>query len=349
MTIKALIVDDSQIVRTRLRQELSRAIGIEVVGAAPDPFVARDMIIDLSPDVIILDMEMPRMDGLTFLRKLMSSRPIPTIIVSSLTPKGCELAITCLEAGAVEVLPKPGGDYTIGMLSRDLVRAIRLAASAQVQPTRHAAETPKLTGAAPIDARTPKVVTIGTSTGGTEALCRILEPLPTNVPGIVIVQHMPPVFTESFAQRLDSLSALDVTEARNGDRVEPGRAFIAPGGRHVQLEGTPGHYVIKVSDGPKVCRHRPSVEVLFDSVARTAGAEALGILMTGMGDDGATALGTMLQRGAHTIAQDEATSVVYGMPREAVRRGSAVESVSLGQIPQRILDFGQGSLGRQAG
>ena len=349
MGIKVLIVDDSPVVRTRLRRELAKASDIDVVATAEDPFAARDKIKAHSPEVLILDMEMPRMDGLTFLRKLMETRPIPTIIVSSLTPKGCDLALTCLEAGAFEVLPKPGGDYTIEQLSRDLVQSVRAAGQAKVGRAAAPAPSAKLAHDGALDAATHKVVAIGTSTGGTEALRRVLEPLPRNVPGILVVQHMPPLFTKSFAERLDSVCSLDVREAKDGDVVRPGQVLIAPGDHHMKLAGTPGSYRVKVDQGPKVCRHRPSVEVLFQTTAQVAGGEALGVIMTGMGDDGATALGEMRRRGAVTLAQDEATSVVFGMPGEAVKRGSVDEVLPLGVIPDRILAYAQGALRRKAG
>ena len=355
MTINVLIVDDSPIVRTRLRRELDKTTDIRVVATAEDPYAARDQIKTHTVDVILLDMEMPRMDGLTFLRKLMAARPIPTIIVSSLTPRGCDLAIACLEAGAVAVLPKPGGGYTIDQLSRDLVRGIRAAAGAKVE--RVATPTPAPTRSTPSappsppragKASTEKVIVIGTSTGGTDALKRVLQPLPEEIPGILVVQHMPPLFTRSFAERLDSLCALSVKEAEHGDTLRPGQVLIAPGDYHLKLAGQPGAYHVQVVKGPKVCGHRPSVEVLFKSTAQTAGNHALGIIMTGMGDDGANALGEMRGRGAFTLAQDEESCVVYGMPGEAVKRGSVCEVLPLGDIPQRIQAFAQGRLRRQA-
>ncbi len=348
MPIRVLIVDDSVVVRTRLQRELAKAPDIEVVATAEDPYIAREMIQKHSPQVIILDMEMPRMDGLTFLRKIMEHRPTPTIIVSSLTPKGCDLALTCLEAGAIDVLPKPGGDFTIENLSSALVRDIRVAAQARVRSTGQGpASEPRLTHETRIEAGTSKVIAIGASTGGTEALRSVLSPLPKNVPGIVIVQHMPPVFTASFAERLDSLCALEVKEAADGDSVHPGRVLIAPGDYHMKLIGRAGAYKVSITKGPKVCRHRPSAEVLFQTTAQVAGAHAMGVIMTGMGDDGATGLGVMRKQGAFTVAQDKESCVVFGMPGEAVKRGSVDEVVTLGDIPSRILAFAKGGQRRK--
>jgi two-component system, chemotaxis family, protein-glutamate methylesterase/glutaminase len=348
--IRVLIVDDSPVVRTRLQRELSKAGGIQVVAAASDPFEARDMITKHAPQVIILDMEMPRMDGLTFLRKIMKHRPTPTIIVSSLTPKGCDLAVTCLQAGAIDVLPKPGGDWTIDKLSAALVHDIRVAATARMQVAEQAGPSAgPLSHSTEVDANTRKVIAIGASTGGTEALNQILSPLPKNLPGILVVQHMPALFTASFAERLNSQSALEVKEAEDGDEVRPGRVLVAPGDFHMKLTGRPGAYHVAVNGGPKVCRHRPSVEVLFQTTSQVAGGHAMGIILTGMGDDGATALGAMRERGALTIAQDEATCVVFGMPCAAVERGNVDEVLPLGSVPQRIVDFAGERLKRRAG
>ncbi len=342
--VKVLIVDDSSIVRRVLSEQLSRQAGIIVVGSAPDPFVARDMILDLKPDVITLDIEMPRMDGLTFLRKLMRHHPVPVIVVSSLTARGCDLAVACLESGAIDVLCKPGEAYSIGDMSRELGELIRgcpkVMPRAKVEPTvtNEAATVGAGVTIASVRA-THKVIAIGSSTGGTEALRAVLTRLPTETPGIVITQHMPAGFTKSFAQRLNGLCKIEVREAADGDAVVPGLALIAPGNQHMKLCRDGARYVVQVTDGPRVCRHRPSVEVLFESAARAAGPNGLGIIMTGMGDDGSTALGSMRKAGAMTIAQDEKSCVVFGMPREAIARGSAVLVASLSQIPERIAEF----------
>ncbi|HRU94337.1 MAG TPA: chemotaxis response regulator protein-glutamate methylesterase [Anaerolineae bacterium] len=339
MPIKVLIVDDSAVVRDIFSRELARDPEIEVVGTAPDPYVARDKIVRLQPDVITLDVEMPRMDGLTFLRKLMRYYPLPVIIVSSLTPRGGELALEALEAGAVEVMCKPGAAYTVDDMSVMLVGKIKAAAKARV---KRAAEPVEQRGGAPklsMSATTNKVVAIGASTGGTTALQEVLTAMPPNSPGILIVQHMPEHFTRAFANRLNELCSIEVKEAENGDHVTPGRALIAPGNYHMLLRRSGANYYVEVKSGPLVCRHRPSVEVLFTSVAQYAGRNAVGVIMTGMGDDGATALGKMRQEGARTIAQDEASCVVFGMPKEAIERGGAEFVVPLSRIPQKMLEL----------
>lgn len=336
--VKVLIVDDSSIVRRVLSEQLARQPGIEVVGSAPDPFVARDMILNLKPDVITLDIEMPRMDGLTFLRKLMKHHPVPVIVVSSLTTRGCDLAVACLEAGAIDVLCKPGEAYSIGDMSRELGDLIRGSPRSMPRTVVEPAVSATNVTIASVRA-THKVIAIGSSTGGTEALRSVLTRLPKETPGIVITQHMPAGFTKSFAERLNSLCNIEVREAVDGDAVSPGLALLAPGSQHMKLCRDGARYVVQVTDGPRVCRHKPSVEVLFESTARAAGPNGLGIIMTGMGDDGATALGSMRKAGAMTIAQDEKSCVVFGMPREAIARGSAVVVASLTQIPERIAEF----------
>jgi len=346
--VKVLIVDDSSIVRRMLSDELSKQPGIEVVGTAPDPFIARDKILSLHPDVITLDIEMPRMDGISFLRRLMKHHPIPVIIVSSLTPKGCETALACIEAGAVDVLCKPGASYSVGDLANELGEIIRGASGARLRPVT---PTPAATAkpAAPLASRamiqtTNKVVAIGSSTGGTEALRAVLTALPAQSPGIIMTQHMPEGFTASFAERLNSLCEIEVREAKDGDYVSPGVALLAPGNKHMRLSRDGARYIVKVCDGPRVCRHRPSVEVLFESTAQHAGPNALGMILTGMGDDGATALGSMRKAGAVTIAQDEASCVVFGMPREAIARGSAMMVSPLTDMSRHIMDFAAGVL-----
>lgn len=353
--VRVLIVDDSSVVRRTLSDELHKQPGIVVVGTAPDPFVARDKILALHPDVITLDIEMPRMDGLTFLRRLMKHYPIPVIIVSSLTPKGCQTAIACMEAGAVDVLCKPGASYSIGDLGKELGSLIRAVSGARLRPVAAGAAaavagTP-LRSSGPLAAMiqtTHKVIAIGSSTGGTEALRSILTTLPKTAPGIIMTQHMPEGFTTSFAQRLDSLCEIEVREAHDGDWVSPGLALLAPGNKHMRLARDGARYLVRVCEGPRVCRHRPSVEVLFESAAKYAGANAMGVILTGMGNDGATGLLSMRKAGAVTLAQDEASCVVFGMPREAIACGGASIVAPLNEIPQHILSFSSASLRARA-
>lgn len=340
--IRVLIVDDSALVREILVKELSRDPEIEVVGTAPDPYIARDKIVNLKPDVITLDIEMPRMDGLTFLRKLMKHYPLPVIVVSSLTPKGGDLALEALDAGAVEVMCKPGAAYTVGDMSVALIDKIK--AASRVSVGRRLAE--RAATAVPVERlsmtrTTNKVIAMGASTGGTEALYQVLTAMPHNAPGIVIVQHMPEHFTRSFAQRLDNACAISVKEAEDGDTVTPGRALLAPGNYHMLLRRSGAVYFVEVKSGPLVSRHRPSVDVLFKSVARYAGRNAVGVIMTGMGADGADGLKEMRDQGAETIAQDEATCVVFGMPKEAIARGAATHVAPLQEIPRLCLELAQ--------
>lgn len=344
--IKVLIVDDSAIVRKIFTQELSKHEDIEVIGTAPDPFVARDKIVQLKPDVITLDIEMPRMDGLSFLRKLMKYYPIPTVIVSSLTPRHSEMALEALECGAVEVMAKPGGAYSVGDMSVQLVEKIRSAVSARIPALKDKmsgspsipAVKPVLSVACPaLKQTTHKVIAMGASTGGTEALKTVLTQMPPNSPGIVVVQHMPPRFTTAFAERLNGLCRIEVREARDGDSVMPGLALIAPGNLHMVLKRSGSRYFVEIKNGPLVCHQRPSVDVLFHSVAKYAGANSLGVILTGMGKDGARGMLEMQQAGSYNIAQDEASCVVYGMPKEAVRQGGVQEVASLEQIPAAIL------------
>jgi two-component system chemotaxis response regulator CheB len=323
--IRVLVVDDSAVVRNVFGQELAKDPDVEVVGAAPDPFVARDMMLDREPDVVTLDVEMPRMDGITFLRKIMRYKPTPVVVVSSLTPKGGELAMEALAAGACAVLCKPGAAYSVGDMTAELVETVKAIASSGL---RRAPPEPERPAEAPraLARTTNQVVAIGASTGGTVAVERILAALPANSPGIVITQHMPEQFTRFFAQRLKQQSRLDVREAQSGDSVVPGVALVAPGNRHMLVKRSGARYVVEVKDGPRVNRHRPSVDVTFRSVARAAGRSAVGILLTGMGGDGAQGLLAMREAGGRTLAQDEATCVVYGMPKVALDLG-AVESV----------------------
>lgn len=346
MSIKVLVVDDSALIRSMLSRILSAEADIEVVGAAPDPFVARDLIVEKSPDVVLLDVEMPRMDGLTFLRKLMQHYPLPVIIVSSLTTAGSELALQALRLGAVDVLCKPGAAYTLGNMAGDLLETIRTAAHINVrkQEEEEQLRTPIRAFTALADT-TNKVLAIGASTGGTIALERILTALPQGIPGTVIVQHMPPHFTKSFADRLNSVCANEVREAADGDAVMSGVALVAPGGHHMTLKRDGARYFVSVKQGPPVNRHCPSVDVLFHSVARSAGRNAVGAILTGMGADGAKGLLAMRQSGARTIAQDEKTSVVFGMPKVAIEMGGADEIVGLSDIPRRLLDLAQQRVG----
>ncbi|MCE5229370.1 chemotaxis response regulator protein-glutamate methylesterase [bacterium] len=340
MRTRVLIVDDSAVVRQIFARELARDPAIEVVGTAVDPFVARDMIVALKPDVVTLDIEMPRMDGITFLRKLMRYYPLPVIIVSSLTARGGELALEAMEAGAVDVMCKPGSSYTVGDMSVELSDKIKAAARVKVV-ARNAPVKPALAPRLSMTRTTHKVVAIGASTGGTQALQQVLSAMPANAPGIVIVQHMPEHFTRSFAERLNQLSAIEVKEAADGDTVTPGRALIAPGNYHMLLRRSGAVYQVQIKEGPLVSRHRPSVDVLFRSVAQYAGRNAVGVIMTGMGGDGAAGMKDMHDAGAETIAQDEASCVVFGMPKEAIKTGGVDIVAPLDQIPQKILDLAQ--------
>jgi len=338
--IKVLIVDDSAVVRTILARELDRDPQIEVVGTAPDPYVARDLIVQLQPDVITLDIEMPRMDGLAFLRKLMHYYPLPVIVVSSLAEKGSSVALEALELGAVEVIAKPGASYSIGDMSEQLVDKIKAAAWVDMKSwLAKKAKSPALQFVAPraLSKTTDRIIAIGASTGGTEAIKEILTRLPPGAPGIVIVQHMPANFTRTFAERLNTLCRIEVKEAQSGDSVIAGRALLAPGNYHMVLRRSGSKYSVEIKSGPLVHHQRPSVDVLFESVAESAGPNAIGVLLTGMGADGAEGLLKMRQAGAHTIAQDEASCVVFGMPKEAIKRGAAETIAPLSEISQLIL------------
>jgi two-component system chemotaxis response regulator CheB len=335
---RVLVVDDSAFVRHVLSAELARHPDLEVVGTAPDPYVAREKIARLAPDVLTLDIEMPRMDGLSFLAKLMRHHPLPVVVVSSLTPAHSDTAVRALALGAIEVIAKPGSAMAVHGVTADLARAVRAAASARVtRRVEPAGAAPELPAAAPLLDTTHKVLAIGASTGGTQAIERVLRGLPPDAPGTVIVQHMPEHFTAAFATRLDGVCAMRVREGRDGDVVVPGVALVAPGGRHMVLQRSGARYTVRVKDGPPVHHQRPAVDVLFQSVARHAGANAVGAILTGMGADGARGLLAMREAGAHTIAQDEATCVVYGMPREAARLGAAAEVAALGDVARALL------------
>ena len=337
--IRVLIVDDSAIVRKIFSEELSKFPDIEIVGAAPDPFVARDKIVRLKPDVITLDIEMPRMDGLTFLKKLMKHYPLPVVIVSSLTQKGGEMTLEAMDIGAVEVIGKPGGSYTVGNMSAQLADKIR--AASRVRMTKESLKEVSAhskSGSMKALARTSnKVVAIGASTGGTEALKNVLSKMPPNSPGIIVVQHMPANFTTAFAERLNGLCQITVKEARNNDSVNTGGALLAPGNFHMILRRSGSRYYVEVKDGPMVHHQRPAVDVLFKSTAKYAGANSIGAILTGMGSDGAQGLLEMKQAGAKTIAQDEKSCVVFGMPKEAIKLGGVDKVVPLGRVAEEIV------------
>ena len=342
MTIRVLVVDDSAVIRSVLSRGLVAEADIDVIGTAPDPYVARDMIVERKPDVVLLDIEMPRMDGLTFLGKLMTHYPLPVIIVSSLTPAGSDLALQALKMGAVDVLCKPGAAYTLGNMVGDLVETIR--AAARVNVRRHMIQQPVSPSVAKFTAladTTHKIFAIGASTGGTVALERILTVMPSRTPGTVIVQHMPAHFTRSFAERLNAICEVEVREAKEGDSVITGVALIAPGGYHMVLRRDGARYTVSIKQAPPVNRHCPSVDVLFNSVARCAGRNAVAALLTGMGADGAKGLLGLRQAGARTIAQDEDTCVVFGMPKVAIELGGADEILPLSDIPGRMLELVQ--------
>lgn len=336
--IKVLVVDDSAIVRKLLTDAISAEPDLEVVGAAPDPYIARDKILALKPDVLTLDIEMPRMDGLTFLKKVMQYHPIPVIIISSLGQSSCQAALDALRYGAVEVLAKPGGPYSVGELRGSLAAKIRAAAAARLSFPRPAQTEAHIPEQAAISSfNSLSVIAIGASTGGTEALKEVLMRLPANTPGIVIAQHIPPVFSRAFASRLNEICPMEVKEACEGDLLTAGRALIAPGNFHMLLRKGPDGYRVQVKNGPQVCYQRPSVDVLFSSVAEVAGSHAVAAILTGMGADGAQGMLRMKRAGAKTIAQDEASCVVFGMPREAIRVGAVDRVVPLLQVAPALL------------
>lgn len=340
--IKVLVVDDSAIVRKIFTEELSRERGIEVIGTAPDPYVARDKIVKLKPDVVTLDIEMPRMDGITFLKKLMKYYPLPVIIVSSLTRNGGKLALEAIESGAVEVLSKPGAAYSVGDMKQQLADKIRAAARARVSQRKEKTsveDAPVTLSSRALQETTNKVIAIGASTGGTEALKEVLTRFPPTIPGVLVVQHMPPNFTTAFAERLNNMCSIAVKEAEDGDSVLPGRALIAPGNYHMLLRRSGARYHVSVKTGPMVCHQRPSADVLFNSSAQYAGPNAVGVILTGMGSDGAQGLLKMREAGGRTIGQDEATCVVYGMPKEAAKLGAVEKVAPLERIAQGVINF----------
>ncbi len=341
--IRVLIVDDSAIVRKVLTDALSAEPDIEVIGTAPDPFVARDKILTLSPDVLTLDIEMPRMDGVTFLKRLMHFHPMPVIVISSLGVASSRATLDALAAGAIDVLAKPGGPQSVGELRLSLATKVRAAAAATV---RRPAPSPALTATQAVAQSSGSssehfppsaVIAIGASTGGTEAILQVLLGLPANCPGIVIVQHIPPVFSKSFAQRLDSLCRIRVREAQDGDALEPGLALVAPGDFHMLLKRSGTGYQVEVRHGPQIGFQRPAVDVLFRSTAQAAGTHATAAILTGMGADGAQGMLAIKTAGGRTIAQDEASCVVFGMPREAVKAGGVDRVLPLSAISAAIL------------
>jgi len=346
MKIKVLIVDDSALIRSVLREIINSQPDMEVVGVAPDPIIARDLIRQTNPDVLTLDVEMPKMDGLDFLEKLMRLRPMPVVMVSSLTEKGSEITMRALELGAVDFVAKPKIAIQSGMLEYTELIAdkIRAASKAKIRARAPSAATPGAGTATAVPAMkhfssSEKLIIIGASTGGTEAIKDFLIQMPPDCPGILIVQHMPEGFTRSFAQRLDNLCGISVKEAVDGDRVLPGHAYLAPGHSHLLLARSGANYMTQLDQGPPVNRHRPSVDVLFHSAAVHAGKNAVGVILTGMGKDGALGMLEMKQAGAHNFAQNEATCVVYGMPREAVAVGGVHEVGALNDLPRMVLDF----------
>ncbi|HRD95824.1 MAG: chemotaxis response regulator protein-glutamate methylesterase [Rubrivivax sp.] len=344
--IRVIVVDDSALVRGLLAEIIERQPDMTCIGAAADPLVAREMIRNLNPDVITLDIEMPRMDGIDFLSRLMRLRPMPVVMVSTLTERGADVTLKALELGAVDFVAKPKIGVADGLrqLGADITEKIRTAARARV----HRLAAPAAAGAAPARPvsmaqmgrlSTEKILFLGASTGGTEATREVLVGLPADFPAVMITQHMPPGFTKSYATRLNSLCRIRVAEANDGERVLPGHAYIAPGGFHLSVERSGANYIARVQDGEPVNRHKPSVEVLFDSAARVVGRNALGVMLTGMGGDGARAMRTMRDAGSYNLVQDEASCVVFGMPREAIAHGAAHEVLPLTQIAPRLIEW----------
>ncbi|MGY4830417.1 protein-glutamate methylesterase/protein-glutamine glutaminase [Sphaerotilaceae bacterium SBD11-9] len=347
---RVVVVDDSALVRSLLTEIINRQVDMECIGAAADPLVAREMIRNLNPDVITLDVEMPRMDGIDFLSKLMRLRPMPVVMVSTLTERGAEVTLKALELGAIDFVAKPkiGVADGLRLLAEDITDKVRVAAKAHVR--KLVTPAPAAPGSAGTSARphapvasigrlsTEKIIFIGASTGGTEATKEVLMNLPPDCPAVVITQHMPPGFTKSYAARLDGLCKIRVAEARDGERILPGHAYIAPGGLHLSVERSGANYIARVQDGDPVNRHKPSVEVLFRSAARVVGPNALGIMLTGMGADGAKAMKELRDAGSYNYVQDEASCVVFGMPREAINAGAAHEVLPLTQIAPKLIE-----------
>ncbi len=339
--IRVLVVDDSALVRKLLSETLSKESDIEVVGTAVDPYVARDKIVQLKPDVITLDVEMPRMDGISFLEKLMRHYPLPVVVLSSLTPRNSETAVRALALGAVEVLAKPGSSVTVGDIGKELVRAVRTAARARIHKREAPAPDAPPVSFGPLRT-THKVLCIGASTGGTRAIEEVLRGLPGDIPGTVIVQHMPPGFTGPFAKRLNGICPQNVREAQDGDIVVPGTVFVAPGDKHMLIERDGGRYKVRIRTGPPVHHQRPAVDVLFQSAARSVGPNAVSVILTGMGADGAAGMKQMRDAGAYCIAQDEDSCVVFGMPKEAIKADAVDEILPLNKVPEGIVRALQG-------
>lgn len=348
---KVLVIDDSALIRQLLTEILNSDPEIEVIGAAADPIIARDKIKQLNPDVLTLDVEMPKMDGVTFLKNLMRLHPMPVVMVSSLTGRGADITLEALEIGAVDFVTKPKIDvsHSLQHYSEEIIYKVKAAANARVRAYNEATSasnvTPKLSADAillkkqvPVHIRTTeRIIAVGASTGGTEAIKEVLMRLPASSPGMVITQHIPEQFSKPFAKRMDSISAMTVCEAQDGQQIITGHAYIAPGGRHLYVERSGARYICRLSDGPPVNRHRPSVDVLFRSVAQNVGFNAIGVILTGMGDDGARGMKEIQETGAPTIAQDENSSVVWGMPGEAVKRGAVDKVLPLDRIADAIL------------
>ena len=353
MTIKVLVVDDSALIRSILKEIIDSQKDMEMVGAAPNPLVAREMIKALNPDVLTLDVEMPKMDGLDFLEKLMRLRPMPVVMISSLTERGSDITFRALELGAVDYVSKPKFDIQHGMQDYAAEITDKIRAAARSRPKAAASVPRKLSADAVLPslansvASTEKLIIVGASTGGTEAIKDFLTRLPPDCPGIAVTQHMPEAFTKSFAERLDKLCTISVKEAENGDRILPGHAFIAPGHSHLLVRRSGANYVCELSDGPPVNRHRPSVDVLFRSAANCVGKNAIGVILTGMGKDGAAGMLEMKQAGAYNFAQDEASCVVFGMPKEAILAGGVDEVVPLFEMASRVMSH-LASLGTRA-
>ncbi len=352
--IRVSIIDDSALIRSLLKEIINAAPDMEVVSAAPDPMVAREQIRNLNPDVITLDIEMPKMDGIDFLGKLMRLKPTPVIMISSLTERGSEATLRALELGAIDFIPKPKLDIARGLeeYAVEIRDKIRMAAKARPKqllevPPNNSADAVLVSSVRQPIGKTEKLIIVGASTGGTEALKDFLMPMPPDAPAILITQHMPEMFTKSFANRLNGLCRIQVKEAEHGERVMPGHAYIAPGHSHLLLKLSGANYVCELSQAPPVNRHRPSVDVLFRSAANCAGKNAIGVILTGMGKDGAAGMLEMKQAGAYNFAQDEASCVVFGMPKEAIAHGGVDEVVPLANMSHRVLDY-IASLGKRA-
>lgn len=338
---KVLVVDDSALVRKVLGEEISKFPDFTVVGSAIDPYDAREKIFQLNPDILTLDLEMPRMDGLSFLAKLMKFHPMPVVVVSSQAQEGSRAAMAALQLGAVGIVPKPGSQFSVPDVAHNLIHALRAAATVsmeKLQLASSASKSEKIAPTVPLLKTTHKVVAIGASTGGTQAVEALMREMPADGPGTVIVQHMPEAFTRAFAERLNKICAMEVREARDLDDVMPGLALIAPGDKHMVLTKNGARYQVRIKDGPRVHFQRPSVDVLFQSVAVNSGQNAIGVILTGMGADGAKGMLAMHQQGAHTIAQDERSCVIFGMPKEAIEMGGVDEVLPLSKITAAILN-----------